>query len=147
MILKKTVVAIGVLGLLYGGEVLAAGAMLSTLYCAQWIHCDNSTSCHMTGDMSSRTYLDVPAKLQNNTRALPFISASATNIKKGEFECNYATQGNWPSYGTFFSTAKTRLQPLVSNVTNWFVNNDNQGQCGGSAKDCPLIPAVSQLRK
>lgn len=138
--MKKALFAIGVMGLIYGGPALAA----SSLICAAYIYCSNTTHCDMTGDMADKMYLG-NILIQNNTKILPFIGAQSEN---GETQCQYNNRGfNWPSYATFFSDAGIKIYPQPGNTTDWSVSKEDElGMCpvgqdiDGKPEKCPLSP-------
>lgn len=135
---KKALIAIGVMGLIYGGPALAA----SSLICAAYVYCSNSTHCDMTGDMADKMYL-ADVLVQNGTKELPFKSAQSEN---GESQCYYGNNNlNWPSHVTFFSDASVKIYPQPGNDTDWMVNKEDEyGSCfndkGGnsSSTKCPF---------
>lgn len=145
MKLKNIIIVTAIAGLIVSGQ-FAAAATAGALYCAQWTHCTNSTSCSMTGSLANEMYLE-SAQLQNGTKAIQFNGAMATSIKKGQARCGYQTDGNWPSFASFFSMGTTRLYPVFSNNTKWSSpNGSDEAGCYGSSKDCPFTHETPTMR-
>lgn len=144
MSLRKSIIAIGILGLAAGGPAAwaAASALGAALYCAEFIKCDNSTSCHMYGDMANLMYQAGPAFLENGTQIIPFSTARATSISRGEVQAYYTTPiGNWPSSAVFFSDGNVKLYPRLGNDTKWSLNlgGKDTADCSGETTfDCPF---------
>jgi hypothetical protein len=135
MKLKTLLVAsLAVAGCVASGNLAAAA--LGVIYCANWIHCDNSTSCHMTGGMADKMY-QVEAQLYNGTRALPLTNSNMQSVKKGQAACFYTTDGNWPSSVVFFSDAKRFLAAANGTGTKWEMEGDN-AFCMGPKPACPF---------
>lgn len=144
--IKKTLFAVGALALIVNAPTVlgAAAVSMTMLYAASYVTCSNTTHCNMNGDMASKMY-NVGSSLHNDTRILPFLSASANSIRLGQVGVQYMTDGNWPSGAEFLSNGDVKLYPVISNDTKWQGIGDN-AMCEGSAGDCPFTDEAPILR-
>jgi hypothetical protein len=86
------------------------------------------------------------AQLQNGTKAIQFNNAYVASVKKGQSRCGYQTDGNWPSFASFFSIGTIRLYPVFGNNTKWEYANGDEAGCYGTNKDCPFTHEPPTMR-
>lgn len=138
MILKKAMIACGVMGLMYGGSALAAGSLI----CAAYAFCNaTSQECNMVGEINNSFYRYQTYFYENISFFASFTDASSQDISSGEVLCNFVNK-NDSSFAAFQSRANIKLYPDTTAKNKWIIDDDS-AICSSnnesvSNDDCPL---------
>lgn len=151
MILKKSIIAVGLMGLMFGGEVaIAASICITAIYCAKFIFCRDPSNCEMPGEMGKLMSAQVKNVYKNNT----FLFWEEAFYKGGGGNpsgCNYGGRDFPESSVAFFSNPRVNLYPIYNN-SRWMASG-MEANCAAdfrnanNATECPFTTeAPSSLR-
>jgi hypothetical protein len=148
MTFKKTLMAIGVIGLIVSAPsaIAAAALSMSIVYCAGVVWCENKSprSCRMEGgNMTNLMYLETAdfGNFPEPTLSIPYSNAGI-DLSSGDVGCTYRIKpvNKTNIYAAFFSKFDApRVEPVFTNDSKWKNASNNWVDCDSDiAERCPM---------